>query len=559
MKNRLLIIGLAFSSFAVFGQDNDLDTQEVNVIEQYVPTVPPARKINDIPQIIDTVKTEKIVHYSTLPKQYQTAYQIDTIKPAKIKGEPIPKLYQTFLQLGLGNAALPSFEGYYNSLRNKQWNYGFELGYHNATAKAKGFDAAFQKNRVAAYGKGIFDFGVVNTNLSREGNVYSAHGSQSSLEEEKMRQYWAYSQFNISLESKHNSKDRLRHITQLHFSDLNEMTENNFSFSSALKKRFGVYDYSVAFKADYYTNNTAKNIAFSADTIKEGVYTLSPRFKGDLYGVKLSAGFDEVVNNRMTDTVGLNFHFYPQLRADYDIVPELFKVYGGLRSGLQKNSYWSLSKENPFVLNALPYDGSAVGLKNTSTSLDVYAGLNTYFNSDIRLGAEVSFAKKKDMAFFHLNASSVWGNKFDVVYHDGTHLNLSADVSWKPSDKKGVDLVLNYHYYALDDDMTGLPEALYKPSFQAELNTFYNLGDKIIGHLGLYGAFGRKYTYSNPAYPVNEELMKDIIDVDLMIEYRYNKVLSGYLKGSNLIGGYEIWQNYPVISPQIQLGFSYQL
>ena len=559
MKSKVLVFGLVFSSLTVFGQDNELDAQEVNVIEQYVPTVPPARKINDIPKIVDTVKVEKTVHYSTLPKQYQTSYQIDTIKPAKIKGEPIPKLYQTYLRLGLGNTALPSFEGYYNSLRNKQWNYGFELGYHNSTAKAKGYDAGFQSNKVAAYGKGIFDFGVVNTNISRAGNVYSAHGSQSGLVEAKTHQYWAYSQLNLSLESKHNSKDRLRHFTQLHFSDLNEMTENNFRFSSALKKRFGAFDYSVAFKSDYYTNNTAKDVSFAADTVKEGVYTLSPRFKGDFYGVKVSAGFDEVVNNRMTDTVGLNFHFYPQLRADYDIVPELFKVYGGLRSGLRKNSYWSLSKENPFVLNALRYDGGAVELKNTSTSLDVYAGLNTYFNSDIRLGAEFSFAKKKDMAFFYLNASSVWANKFDVVYHDGTYLKLNTNISWQPSDKKGVDLVLNYHYYALIDDIVGVPAALYKPSFQAELNAFYNLGDKIIGHLDLYGAFGRRYTYPYPAWPVDKAFMKNIIDVDLMIEYRYNKVLSGYLKGSNLVGGYEMWQNYPVISPQIQLGFSYQL
>ena len=58
-------------------------------------TVPQARKILDIPKIIDTVRLQKKVFYTTLSKQYQTAYQIDTIRAAKIKGEPISRLYQT--------------------------------------------------------------------------------------------------------------------------------------------------------------------------------------------------------------------------------------------------------------------------------------------------------------------------------------------------------------------------------------------------------------------------------------------------------------------------------
>ena len=556
MKNKVLIILLIFSSFNLWAQDQDLDVQEVDVVEQFVPTVPPARKIVDIPKISDTVKVQKKVYYSTLSKQYQTAYQIDTIRAAKIKGEPIPRLYQTYLKLGLGNTALPSFEGYYNSLRNKQWSYGLEAGYHNSPAKVQGFDAGFQQTNIAAYGKGVLDFGIVNANISREGNVFSAHGMQDSLSEQKIHQYWGYSQFNVSLESKHNNRDRLRYFTAIHLSDLNEMTENNYGFESLLKKRFGTYDYSVGFKTDLYTNNTATNMAFAADTAREGIYTLSPRFYGDFYGVKVSAGFDEVINNRMTDTVGLNFHFYPQLRADYDIVPKIFKVYGGVRSGLQKNSYWSLSKENPFVLNALQYDGDAVVLKNTS-SMDFYAGLNTYFNSDIRLSAELSFASRKDMAFFARNENPYYYlNKFSVLYDDVKHLSLQANANWNPSDRKGAHFSLVYSHY----NLTKLNYPSGMPSFEANLSGFYNLGDKIIGHLDVYTAFNRVAERTGQLdYAIKYIDLGNIIDFDLKVEYRYNKVLSAYLSGKRLIGGYEIWQNYPVIPRQIQLGISYQL
>ncbi len=556
MKNKVIIILFIFSSFNLWAQDQDLDVQEVDVVEQFVPTIPPVRKIVDIPKIFDTVKVQKEVHYNTLSKQYQTSYQIDTIRAAKIKGEPIPRLYQTYLKLGLGNTALPSFEGYYNSLRNKQWSYGVEAGYHNSPAKVGVYDASFQQTKIAAYGKGILDFGIVNANVSRVGNVFSAHAKQDGLSEQHIHQYWGYSQFNVSLESKHNSRDRLRYFTAIHLSDLNEMTENNYGLESLLKKKFGTYDYSVGFKADLYTNNTATDMAFATYTAREGVYALSPRFYGDFYGVKISAGFDEVINNKMTDTVDLNFHFYPQLRADYDIVPKIFKVYGGVRSGLQKNSYWSLSKANPFVLNALRYDGDAVEFKNTS-SVDFYAGLNTYFNSNIRLGVELSFANRKDMAFFARNENpNYYLNKFSVLYDDVKHLSVQANVNWNPSDIKGVYFSLVYNHYNLAK--LNYPSGL--PSFEMNLNGFYNLGDKIIGHVDFYSSFIRVAERTGQLdYAIKYIDLGNIIDLDLKIEYRYNKVFSAYLSGKRLVGGYEIWQNYPVIPRQIQLGISYQL
>ena len=556
MKNKFLITLLIFSSYNLWAQNQGLDVQQVDVVEQFIPTIPPSRKIVDIPKISDTVKVQKNVRYSTLSKQYQTTYQIDTIRAAKIKGEPITRLYQTYLKLGLGNTALPSVEGYYNSLRNKHWSYALEVGYRNSPAKVEGYDAGFQQTNIAAYGKGVLDFGIVNTNISRKGNVFSAHGMNDNLLEQQMHQYWGYSQFNVSLESKHNSRDRLRYFMAIHLSDLNEMTENNYGFKSLLKKRFGTYDYSVGFKADLYTNNTATDMPFAAENSRDGIYSLSPRFYGDFYGVKVSLGFDEVINNSMTDTVDLNFHFYPQFCVDYDFVPKIFKVYAGVRSGLQKNSYWTLSKENPFVLNSFRYDGDALELKNTS-SVDFYAGLNTYFNYDIRLGVELSFANRKDMAFFARNENpNYYLNKFSVLYDDVKHLSFQANANWNPSERKGVNLSLVYNYF--DQAKLTYPSGL--PRFEVNLNGFYNLGDKIIGHVDFYSSFIRKAEITGQIDYARKYIdLGNIIDFDLKVEYRYDKILSAYLIGKRMIGGYEIWQNYPVIPRQIHLGISYQL
>ena len=224
MKNNALTIILIFSSFSLWAQDQDLDTQEVNVIEQFIPKVTPARKITDIPKVVDTIKDEKKIYYSNLTNQYQTSYKIDTIKAAKIKGEPIPKLYANFLELRMGKAAVPFFRGYHNSLRNKQWSYGVEFGYHNSSAKVEGFDAGFQETLIAAFGKGILDLGILNAAVKREGCTFSAHAKQADLSDDQLHQYWGYSQLNLSFESKHNSRNRLHHHTRLFVKDLNEMT-----------------------------------------------------------------------------------------------------------------------------------------------------------------------------------------------------------------------------------------------------------------------------------------------------------------------------------------------
>ena len=114
-------------------------------------------------------------------------------------------------------------------------SYGIKVGYHNSPAKVEGFDAGFQQTNLAAYGKGVLDFGIVNANISRAGNVFSAHGIRWFIKQQ-MHQYWGYSQFNVSLQSKHNNRDRLRYFTAIHLSDLNEMTENNYGLNQCWKR-----------------------------------------------------------------------------------------------------------------------------------------------------------------------------------------------------------------------------------------------------------------------------------------------------------------------------------
>ena len=161
------------------------------------------------------------------------------------------------------------------------------------------------------------------------------------------------------------------------------------------------------------------------------------------------------------------------------------------------------------------------------------------------------------MPFFSLNQSR-WGNKFAVEYYSGTHTQLKADVSYSDSAKKGLDMSILFQRYTLDKVYAKTVNALYKPKVEVSLSYFHNVGDKIIFNLSFYSAFGRQFQHPNSSALTDNEQMKDIVDFDFKIEYKYNKVMSAYLSGKNCLGGYEIWQNYPVVPRQIQLGVSYQ-
>ena len=113
MKNKtFLLTGIvmaALLSFNTYAQsDEDLGVQEVQVTESFIPDVPEASKLADIPQLFDTIKTEKNVRYTPINKRFESQLKLKPIKAAKIKGEILYKLYHTYIYGGVGNMSMPN-------------------------------------------------------------------------------------------------------------------------------------------------------------------------------------------------------------------------------------------------------------------------------------------------------------------------------------------------------------------------------------------------------------------------------------------------------------------
>jgi len=564
MKNKTIllfyVLGFVVIGQSIFAQtEGDLGVQEVKVTESFIPDVPDAIKLANNPKLSDTIKVTKNVSYKPLNRRFDSQLKLNPIKSAKIKGEPLPQLYHTYIYGGLGNMSMPSSKIFYSSDRNKSLTFSLVLGYVESYSDVESaFDneqkvsAAFRETDFSAYVKKDFDLGIMNAYFSRQGNVFQAYGynPDSKLEEKFTQEYWGYSTMSISLQSKNRDKSKPTYYAKLFAYDLNEQTENLISCLLSAQQSVGLNNYSVKLAIDYDFNNLSEKYVFADSLAKELILTFSPSVSRQLAGGYLNLGF-ELKSMDTRDSADIRYAVFPQIHYDYIFSKKNQSVYAGVRSGLDKNSYWTLSKKNPFILNALTTDGTGLKLINSQIKYDVYIGMNSYLGANINWSSELSYARVQDMSFFDLDDYSTYQNKFKVVYHDVNHLLWSSELDLEMISNANLNLQLDYHKYDLDS----LQDYAYKPSIVSKLGFSYNFGDKILPQIELVGAFERS-TASDSASTA--PLLNDILDVNFALEYKYNSIFSAYFKARNLIGGYQIWENYPVLGPQVFFGLSYR-
>lgn len=553
----LVCVLLQINTFAQ--SDENLGVQEIQVTESFIPDVPDANKLADNPTLSDTIKIVKNISYSPIHKRFESQLKLNPIKAAKIKGEPLKKLYQTYIYGGVGNMSMPTSKIFYSSDRNKTLSYGLALSYIESYADVKSaFDkdvkvsAAFRETDFSAYVKKDFEFGILNAYASRQGNVFQAYGYDPSfnLEEKFTEEYWGYSTMSLSLQSKNTDKSKPNYYAKLFAYDLNEQTENSISFLLTAKQSVGLNSYNVDLGMDYDFNNISEKYVFADSLAKELILTFHPSVSRALGGGDLNLGF-ELKSMDTRDSADISLVVFPHIRYDYIFSDNFQSAYIGVRGGLDENSYWTLSKKNPFILNALTADGGGLELINSQIKYDFYVGMNSYLGSDLNWSSELSYARVHDMSFFELDHNSLYQNKFKVVYDDVSHLQWSSAIDWDMSSSAKLNLQLNYHKYDLDS----LQNYAYKPSIISKLGFSYNIGDKILPQIELVGAFDRSTASDSSSVT---PILNDIIDLNLALEYKYNTIFSAYFKAKNLIGGYQVWENYPVLGPQVFFGLSFR-
>lgn len=556
MKGKLTLI---FSLMVVVGWAQD----EVQLIGVGNRSVEPAFRMIESPRIIDTTFVTKVAEYPLLVLQYPTSIQLESITPATIKTEPkLNQLYSSYVKLGIGSELMPLGEVYFDSKRSRKYVYGIHAKHLSSFGNFDNYaPAQFDRTRVEANGA------LNEKNYTLKSKLY--YGNQGlhyygwkiptdSVDRDSVAQRYQHIGGEVSFASHKKDSAAFNYEVGLAYSHFNSKKP---TIDSLYEWRAQENQVSISGKGTY---RLGKEI-FGVDLgVRYNGYKYGDA--GDTLGSALDSGIvlnNTIVNlkphittfmleNRFSATVGLDLAIdahtetrvfvYPAIEMKYSLFNDLFIPYVGLKGGLKQTTFHSLTEQNEFML-------SNVQLRNENTSIDFYGGFKGTLSKKMSFNIGASFARIKDKAFFVTDTTYSVGNKFNVIYDTLSLTTIEGSLSYQLNEKLKIDAIGRYYSYALLNNAY----AWNLPDWQAIARGSYNLFDKFLINLDLNIEGGRKalvYQMEDDVILENLQMAKPlglIADINLGLEYRYNKRISAFIQFNNVASQrYNRWYNYPV-------------
>ena len=558
----------------LFAQENTLD-KEVKVVKPYDPTISDAFKINILPQIIDTLQINPSFDYSIESKQIKTEFKVEPIKPATMVGEPLNKIYKSYIKGAIGNYYSPMLEVYYNSLRSKETAYGIIAKHQSSHGSIKNVNgdkvyAGFSDNLIDLFGKKFYPNEILYGGLSFSRNTTYFYGldkqvlgstffDAGGLEKEDLtNQRFSTLTGNVGYKTNYVDTALINYNANLkynYFNDRYENSENSFNFKAAGSTIFNTEYLGANLDFDYYNHNSL------SDTINTIYTQLNPwigRF-GKQFKVKL--GLNAALVSANSDT---KYYFYPNVYLDYKIVDNFIIPYIGYEGNYQVNNFMRMANENAFIRPNLVTEG-------TNNKMKIFLGIKGNMSSRMSYNIQGMYRQVDNMHFFvnrkvgvnvfetstdTLQNFFAWKD-FEVVYDDVRIISFNGDISYAQSEKLNLVLKGEYLQYTMDKEL----KPWHMPEYKFSLTANYNLREKIVLNVDLFSLSNRyAKTYNLLTGKEGVKELGNVVDANLGIEYRYTKLLSAFININNIAAQrYYKWNNYPMQGFNVMLGLSYSL
>ncbi len=548
LKNSLFII-LLILGYNLSGQEINRD---VIVIKPYEPTLSDAFKINTLPKIDDTVTFTPSFNYSILPVIIATEFEPKSINPAKMT-IPLTKLYKNYLKLGLGNYFTPLAEYSINSLRSKEYLVGAYLSHKSSPSKIKldnkeKVPAGYSNNKINLYGKKFLNNATLSGNMKLHSNGIHYYGYNTELPNDTfpdvkgkdIKQNYLLFSSAIGFHSTNADSVNINYSISAqndYFHDKFKNNENTLVLAGSLIKPIGNQAFSI------YASVTNFQRSKSIDSVNNTVITAKQLYSNHSSEWKINLGFNayiDILNKTKT-------YIYPKADLQFNIVENILVPFVGIDGFMNINSYRSIAGENPFVTPGL--------IANKSRHKFVaYAGMKGKLSSKSMYKFDVTYSTIDDMHFFINDTLIEYHNQFTVIYDDIELIKYHGELNFNLAEKIDVLLQGNYYKYVMTDE----EKAWHKPGYDINLNLLYNLRNKILFDLDLT-VIGERFAKSfNQA--TDHKKLESIPDLNFGIEYRYSKILSGFISLYNITSSsHFLWNQYPVQKFNFLLGFSYKL
>ncbi|MGM0612565.1 MAG: hypothetical protein ACQESM_03535 [Bacteroidota bacterium] len=529
---------------------------------KHTPLVSDAFKIKKNPKM-DEIEVEKEpVSYDIRSERIPVEFKLDKIRPAKMVGEPLDKLYNNHMRIAMGTSTMPYLEYFYNTTRSRDNSFGIHLKHFSASGDIDDHPfPGFSDNLASANYKKIWRNHVFKADAGYERNVVHSYGIPGQVydtiqdfDKEDIKLLYHRVDASLDLQSKYSdyNSGKLHHSVGLdfyHFSDNEDAQEMNFDLNADMHSDIRFLDAAkeqtlgVKLTGDYMMNTWN-----SVDPVHTVISSVSPYLKNKFNNIDLDVGLSMYVD---ADSVSTRNEFYPDIHLRMELIKNIFVLKGGLTGKTTGDNLYELTKENPFMYSS--YSMSPLEFQYHRSV--IYAGLSASISKNIDFNAYFESSNTENASFFIRDTTSELANRYKLLHDKVRSFDLKAEVDYHMQEKLNVSLGGNYTEYSITD----LDEAWNRPAFEGYLKARYDIQEKIIlkgkvFYIGERKALGMK----------NNEFQKvtldPVIDANISAEYRYNKLLSGFISFRNLAAQqYEKWAGYPTYGFQFMAGLTYSM
>jgi hypothetical protein len=578
-QNKIILLFFIASSTLAFAQkkEENIGTEEVNVVKAYTPKISDASKVKETPELDEKENAKKeTINYTIF--SFPVA---STFTPSKGKAEGVEKdkqehLFKNYATFGGGNYGIVNAELFVNQDLNATDYVGGMFRHLSSQGAIKGveLDNKFYDTSIdLTYGSHQKDLSW-NIDLGYQNQIYNWYGLPTGFANTLAPNDRAtlvnginpqQSYNNLYLGSKIEFNQGVLKDASIkfnHFSDAFGSSENRFyakpsfqfDISDKAIKTNVIVDYlGGSFKRDYSTTNEIK-YGFTN-------FGIAPSFvmNQEDWTLHIGAGLFYSLDNQKSNN---KFYIYPQINASYKVVGDLMLFYAGAEGNLEQNTYSDFVNQNHFLSPTL-------NITPTDKQYDIYAGLKGKLINNVSYNIRASYVNERNKALFksndytenNTNQAYAFGNSMQVVYDDMKTVSFYGEL--KADFSKNVRFGINGTFSSYTN--TFQTEAWNLPTIKLNSTLDFNITKKWYAGVDVFYVGDRKDLKINndfvyivaPTYvPVT---LNSYFDVNAHLGFKYSDRLTAFLKANNITNqAYEKWLNYPVQGFQIVLGANFK-
>lgn len=564
IKHTLYILVLIISiQFSFAQEDENIGTEVINVVKPYTPTVSDAFKVKEIPVIDDDIELKKkIIQYTIFSIPVASTFTPSKGKAAVVEKQTPKKVYNNYASLAIGSYLNVLGEFYATFPMSGNDNFTVGLNHHSAQGEIKEIqldDKFYDTDLSLIYANRDRDvsYQIEGVFKHQQYNWYGTSYSLTDLQRANIDASHTY--FTGGLNGSLAVEDSFfkgGNIRYSRFWDTYDAAENSIVIAPEFE--FEVMDYDINLKTslDYVggafkTDVTENKYSY----LKTALYPSYKYVQDDLVidlGAELVFGID-------SENSDSDFYVYPKIRATYNLVDELVIAFGGVKGGLDQNSYEIFAQENKYLAPML-------AITPTHNQFDAYLGFKGKLSSKVSYELKGSYLNEQNRALFMMNEVNdvdvetenyKKANTFGVVYDDVNTFQFKGKLTAQVSKNYSVGISGGYASFSMDKE----EHAWNIPQLTGAIYGDFNFSDKWFGGMNLFYVGERMDKLQSTTALVTPETitLKGYFDANAHVGYKLTNRFTAFLKANNVASqGYEKWQTYPVQQLQVLGGVNYK-